>query len=165
MLIILLFVVLSPRHQPAARWLTTSPHRPKSPHSSVTKLLAFLMNQMRSLILKNEESIVSDPPSSGRFRRVYDRVIFTPILEFHRRTKSPFMICPYPYFGFTAGTGDYALFRQNDGVLDGGTGLKYTNTSMFAAQLDAVYPAMKRVGYGDVDQMGVGGGQCGVVQR
>lgn len=92
---------------------------------------------------------ISDPPSSGRFRRVYDRVIFAPILEFHRQTNSPFMVCPYPYFGFTDETADYALFRPNGGVLDGATGLNYTN--MFAAQMDAVYSAMKRVGYGDVD--------------
>lgn len=92
---------------------------------------------------------VSDPPSSGRFRRVYDRAIFAPILDFHRRTKSPFMVCPYPYFGFSDEAGDYALFRPNGGVLDRATGLKYT--SMFAAQLDAVYSAMNRVGYGDVD--------------
>ncbi|KAH6765643.1 O-Glycosyl hydrolases family 17 protein [Perilla frutescens var. hirtella] len=92
---------------------------------------------------------ISDPPSSGRFRRVYDRVIFAPILEFHRQTNSPFMVCPYPYFGFTDEAGNYSLFRPNGGVLDRATGLNYTN--MFAAQLDAVYSAMKRVGYGDVD--------------
>ena len=44
----------------------------------------------------------SEPPSSGRFRRGYDRVIFAPMLEFHRRTGSPFMVCPYPFFGFTS---------------------------------------------------------------
>lgn len=92
---------------------------------------------------------VSDPPSSGRFRRVYDRAIFAPILDFHRRTNSPFMVCPYPYFAYSDEAADYALFRPNGGVLDGATGLKYT--SMFAAQLDAVYSAMNRVGYGDVD--------------
>ncbi|KAL3829121.1 hypothetical protein ACJIZ3_017923 [Penstemon smallii] len=92
---------------------------------------------------------VSDPPSSGRFRRVYDRVIFAPILEFHRQTKTPFMVCPYPYFGYNEKTLDYALFKPNGGVLDKATGVNYTN--MFDAQMDAVYSAMKRVGYGDVD--------------
>ncbi|XP_052186842.1 glucan endo-1,3-beta-glucosidase [Diospyros lotus] len=92
---------------------------------------------------------ISDPPSSGRFRRGYDRAIFAPILEFHLQTNTPFMVCPYPFFGFTDKTLDYALFLPNDGVFDEATGLNYTN--MFDAQLDAVYSAMKRVGYGDVD--------------
>ncbi|XP_059300533.1 glucan endo-1,3-beta-glucosidase-like [Lycium ferocissimum] len=91
----------------------------------------------------------SEPPSSGRFRRVYDRVIFAPMLEFHRETKSPFMICPYPFFGFNDKTLDYALFKPNNGVYDKVTGMNYTN--MFDAQLDAVYSAMKFLGYDDVD--------------
>ncbi|XP_075635563.1 glucan endo-1,3-beta-glucosidase isoform X1 [Castanea sativa] len=91
----------------------------------------------------------SEPPSSGRFRRGYDKLIFAPILDFHRQTKSPFLVNPYPFFGFTARTLNYALFKPNGGVFDNVTGLNYTN--MFDAQLDAVYSAMKKVGYGDVD--------------
>lgn len=91
----------------------------------------------------------SEPPSSGRFRRGYDRVIFAPLLEFHRRTKSKFMVNPYPYFGFTSRTLDYALFKPNPGVHDAATGMNYTN--MFDAQMDAVHSAMKRLGYGDVE--------------
>ncbi|KAL6979187.1 hypothetical protein U1Q18_020852 [Sarracenia purpurea var. burkii] len=91
----------------------------------------------------------SSPPSSGKFRRGFDESIFVPMLEFHRQTKSPFMVCPYPFFGFTDRTLDYALFRPNGGVFDEATGLNYTN--MFDAQLDAVFSAMKRVGYDDVD--------------
>ncbi|CBI31680.3 unnamed protein product, partial [Vitis vinifera] len=53
---------------------------------------------------------MSEPPSVGRFRRGYDKVIFAPMLEFHRQTKSPFM-------------------------------------------MDAVYSAMKVLGYGDVEIM------------
>ncbi|OAY84760.1 Glucan endo-1,3-beta-glucosidase [Ananas comosus] len=90
----------------------------------------------------------SDAPSTGRFRRGYDRVIFAPMLDFHRKTKSPFVVNPYPYFGYTPKTLDYALFRPNAGVLDPATGITYTN--MFEAQLDAVYSAMNRLGYGDV---------------
>ncbi|KAL7188765.1 hypothetical protein ACSBR1_038593 [Camellia fascicularis] len=97
---------------------------------------------------------ISDPPSSGRFRRVYDRVIFAPILEFHRQTNTPLMVCPYPFFGFTSNTLDYALFKPNGGVFDHATGMNYTN--MFDAQLDAIYSVMKRLGYDDVD--GNGGG-------
>ncbi|KAJ4827364.1 hypothetical protein Tsubulata_014956 [Turnera subulata] len=91
----------------------------------------------------------SEPPSSGRFRKGYDQRIFAPILEFHRQTKSPFMINPYPYFGFRPETLNYALFKPNGGVYDPVTKINYTN--MFDAQLDAVYAAMKRVGYEDVD--------------
>lgn len=91
----------------------------------------------------------SEPPSSGKFRKGYDKLIFAPILEFHKQTKSPFMVNPYPYFGFLPQTANYALFKPNGGVFDAGTGMNYTN--MFDAQLDAVYSAMKRVGYEDVD--------------
>jgi hypothetical protein len=59
------------------------------------------------------------------------------------------MVNPYPYFGFKAETLNYALFKPNSGVFDAATGNNYTN--MFDAQLDAVYSAMKRLGYGDVD--------------
>ncbi|KAL5991934.1 hypothetical protein ACLOJK_012846 [Asimina triloba] len=91
----------------------------------------------------------SEPPSIGRFRRGYDKVIFAPMLEFHRQTKTPFMVNPYPYFGFSDRTLNYALFKPNPGVFDAATGINYTN--MFDAQLDAVYSAMKRLGYGDVE--------------
>lgn len=91
----------------------------------------------------------SEPPSSARFRRGYDRVIFAPMLEFHRQTGSPFMVCPYPFFGFTNRTLDYALFKPNPGIFDNATGFNYTN--MFDAQIDAVYSAMKKLGYEDVD--------------
>ncbi|CAA0384682.1 unnamed protein product [Arabidopsis thaliana] len=92
----------------------------------------------------------SEPPSSGKFRKGYDKAIFSPILDFHNRTKSSFMVNPYPYFGFGPETLNYALFNTNDVVyVDPVTKLNYTN--MFDAQLDAVYSAMKRFGYGDVD--------------
>ncbi|TYJ97403.1 glucan endo-1,3-beta-glucosidase [Cucumis melo var. makuwa] len=91
----------------------------------------------------------SEPPSTGRFRRGYDRAIFAPILDFHNQTKTPFMVNPYPFFGFRPATLDYALFKPNAGVFDNATGKHYTN--MFDAQLDAVHSAMKKVGFGDVD--------------
>ncbi|EEF29526.1 Glucan endo-1,3-beta-glucosidase precursor, putative [Ricinus communis] len=91
----------------------------------------------------------SEPPSTGRFRKGYDKRIFAPILEYHRQTKSPFMVNPYPYFGFRSETLNYALFKPNGGVFDSATGKNYTN--MFDAQLDAVFSAMKRLGYEDVD--------------
>lgn len=93
----------------------------------------------------------TEPPSSGKFRKGYDKLIFAPILEFHKQTKSPFMVNPYPFFGYAPTMANYALFEPNGGVLDAGTGINYTN--MFDAQLDAVYSAMKRVGYEDVDMV------------
>ncbi|CAJ1939683.1 unnamed protein product [Sphenostylis stenocarpa] len=94
----------------------------------------------------------SEPPSAAAFRRGYDKTIFAPILDFHRRTKSPFMVNPYPFFGFSPTRPeslDYALFRPNIGVWDAGTGVNYTN--MFDAQMDAVFSAMKKLGYDDVE--------------
>ncbi|KAE9597321.1 hypothetical protein Lal_00007569 [Lupinus albus] len=94
----------------------------------------------------------SEPPSSGQFRRGYDKAIFVPILDFLRRTKSPFLVNPYPFFGIDPNrpeTVNYALFKPNDGVFDNVTGFNYTN--MFDAQMDAVYSAMKKVGYEDVE--------------
>ncbi|XP_061356017.1 glucan endo-1,3-beta-glucosidase [Gastrolobium bilobum] len=94
----------------------------------------------------------SYPPSSGSFRRGYDRAIFAPILDFHRQTKSPFMVNPYPFFGFSPNKPEslnYALFKPNGGVFDEATGMNYTN--LFDAQMDAVYSAMKKVGYEDVE--------------
>eukprot|EP01018_Ginkgo_biloba_P033247 Gb_04530 [translate_table: standard] len=91
----------------------------------------------------------SEPPSIGRFRRGYDRVIIKPLLNFLRTTGAPFMINPYPYFGFTDKTLNYALFQPNAGVFDKNTGITYTN--MFDGQMDAVYSAMKLLGFEDVD--------------
>ena len=59
------------------------------------------------------------------------------------------MVNPYPFFSFRPATLDFALFKPNAGVFDNVTGMHYTN--MFDAQLDAVYSAMKKLGYGDVD--------------
>ncbi|TKW31273.1 hypothetical protein SEVIR_2G094800v4 [Setaria viridis] len=93
---------------------------------------------------------VSEPPSASRFRDGFDRAVFAPMLEFHRQTGSPFMVNPYPYFGYNGGTLAYALARPGAvGVADPGTGITYT--SMFEAQLDAVFSAMKRLGFGDVE--------------
>ncbi|KAI3937893.1 hypothetical protein MKX01_027820 [Papaver californicum] len=91
----------------------------------------------------------SDPPSSGRFRRGYDRVIFAPMLQFLRKTKSLFMVNPYPYFGYSPKDNNYALFKRNPGKHDKVTGKTYFN--MFDAQVDAVYTAMSKLGYGDMD--------------
>ncbi|URD79878.1 glucan endo-1,3-beta-glucosidase [Musa troglodytarum] len=129
----------------ASAWVATnvapSTLRPTSP-SSPSETRVSTPNSLGILS-------ASEPPSTGRFRPGYDRVIFAPMLDFHRRTSTPFVVNPYPYFGYTARTLDYALFRPNPGVFDAATGVNYTN--MFEAQLDAVHAAMQRLGYGDVE--------------
>ncbi|KMT15972.1 hypothetical protein BVRB_3g051550 [Beta vulgaris subsp. vulgaris] len=93
----------------------------------------------------------SNPPSTGRFRPGYDDHILRPLLSFLRDIGSPFLVNPYPFFNI--GSNDtnlnYALFRSNSGVFDEYTGMNYTN--MFDAQLDAIFCAMKKIGYDDVD--------------
>ncbi|KAF7066961.1 hypothetical protein CFC21_072878 [Triticum aestivum] len=91
----------------------------------------------------------SQPPSAARFRDVWDDAIFTPMLQFLRKTKSPLIVNTYPYFGYNGDTLPYALARPNSGVLDMGSGIMYT--SMFEAQLDSVYSAMKKLGFEDVE--------------
>ncbi|TVU39897.1 hypothetical protein EJB05_13341, partial [Eragrostis curvula] len=92
-------------------------------------------------------------PSASRFRPVDDLAVIKPMLEFHRATRSPFMVNAYPYFGYNGDTVGYALARPqgpgNPGVLDPGSGITYT--SMFQAQLDSVFSAMKALGFEDVE--------------
>ncbi|KAL9238779.1 hypothetical protein vseg_013156 [Gypsophila vaccaria] len=88
-------------------------------------------------------------PSSGHFDPGFVKSFFEPLLNFHRQTKSPFMVNPYPYFGFNASDLDFALGNKNPGILDRGTKLRYYN--MFDYLLDGVYSAMKRLGYEDVE--------------
>ncbi|CAM0909517.1 unnamed protein product [Alopecurus aequalis] len=91
----------------------------------------------------------SQPPSATRFRDGWDVAVFAPMLQFLRKTKSPLVVNVYPYFGYNGDTLPYALARPNPGVLDTGTGITYT--SMFEAQLDSVYSAMKKLGFEDVE--------------
>ncbi|KAK7323429.1 hypothetical protein VNO77_26901 [Canavalia gladiata] len=91
----------------------------------------------------------SSPPSSGKFRQGYDSHILKPMLSFLKYANAPFMVNPYPFFGCSANTLDYALFRANSGVFDDNTKLHYTN--MLDAQLDAVYSAIKVLGFEDIE--------------
>ncbi|CAN1231090.1 Glucan endo-1,3-beta-glucosidase [Linum grandiflorum] len=94
----------------------------------------------------------SRPASTGRFRR-FDAAILRPILDFHRRTRTPFMVNPYPFFSFAADTLDYALFRPNKGIYDRATRKMYTN--LFDELMDAAYSAMKKLDrrFGDVEMV------------
>ncbi|XP_078162294.1 glucan endo-1,3-beta-glucosidase-like [Carex rostrata] len=90
----------------------------------------------------------SEQPSTARFRYGWQKSVLIPMLNFHRATKSPFVVNPYPYFNYNPQTLNYANFRRNSGIFDKYTKIRYTN--MLDAQLDAIYSAMKRIGYGDV---------------
>lgn len=92
---------------------------------------------------------VNGAPSRGRFRPGWDKGVLAPVLAFHRRTKTPFMVNPYPYFGFDPNNVNFAIFRPNKGVRDPFT--RHTYTNMFDALMDSTYSAMKALGYGDVD--------------
>ncbi|KAL2346802.1 hypothetical protein Fmac_000802 [Flemingia macrophylla] len=91
----------------------------------------------------------SSPPSSAKFRQGYDTHVLKPMLNFLRDSNAPFMVNPYPFFGCSSTTIDYAVFRTNSGVFDDNTKLQYTN--MLDAQLDAVYSAIKVLGFEDVE--------------
>ncbi|TYJ22181.1 hypothetical protein E1A91_A08G109100v1, partial [Gossypium mustelinum] len=91
----------------------------------------------------------SSPPSTGKFRQGYDTHVIKPLLSFLRDSNSPFMVNPYPFFDCSPDTLDYALFRPNAGVFDENTRVFYTN--MLDAQLDAVFSAMKLLGFDDLE--------------
>ncbi|KAH0471078.1 hypothetical protein IEQ34_000801 [Dendrobium chrysotoxum] len=94
----------------------------------------------------------SYPPSSGSFLQNLAQYI-QPLLDFHSKTKSPFLINVYPYFAYKASPDtvsmEYVLFQSNQGVTDPNTNLNYDN--MLYAQLDSVYSAIKAMGYNDIN--------------
>ncbi|KAK4369824.1 hypothetical protein RND71_009299 [Anisodus tanguticus] len=91
----------------------------------------------------------SNPPSAARFRPGWDVGILAPMLQFLRETKGPFMVNPYPYFGYNPKQEDFLLFRKNKGVYDRFSKRWYTN--LFDMLLDAVYMSMVRLKYPDVE--------------
>ncbi|GFQ01972.1 glucan endo-1 3-beta-glucosidase, partial [Phtheirospermum japonicum] len=91
----------------------------------------------------------SDPPSRARFRPGWAEGNLAPLLQFHRDTKSPFMVNPYPYFAFSPDNASFSLFGPNKGVFDKFT--KRTYGDMFDLLMDAVYVSMMRLGYQDVE--------------
>ncbi|KAJ7971273.1 glucan endo-1,3-beta-glucosidase-like [Quillaja saponaria] len=87
-------------------------------------------------------------PSEGRFRPGWDTVVLAPMLRFLRATKTPFMVNPYPYFGYDPNQKNFALFKRNAGVKDPHTGLTYFN--QFDSLLDMAHSAMKVLGFPNV---------------
>ncbi|KAH7862525.1 hypothetical protein Vadar_006050 [Vaccinium darrowii] len=95
----------------------------------------------------------SYPPSNGTFRSDLSGPIMKPLLQFLNRTKSFFFIDVYPYFPWASDPEHiklgYALLKaKNITVTDPGTGLTYHD--LLDQMLDAVYFAMKRLGYPDL---------------
>ncbi|XP_027336901.1 probable glucan endo-1,3-beta-glucosidase A6 [Abrus precatorius] len=113
----------------------------------------------------------SFPPSNGTFRNDIAFQVMKPMLKLLHKTRSFLFLDVYPYFAWSSDPThinlSYALFDSNITVTDSGTGLVYTN--LFDQMVDAVYFAMKRLGYpgirifiaetgwpngGDLDQIG-----------
>lgn len=94
----------------------------------------------------------SYPSSAGSFRTELIEPIFKPMLDFLRETGSFLMVNAYPFFAYESNSDvislDYALFRENPGVVDAGNGLRYF--SLFDAQVDAVFAALSVLKYDDV---------------
>ncbi|KAK4275421.1 hypothetical protein QN277_018507 [Acacia crassicarpa] len=94
----------------------------------------------------------SFPPSSGAFKSELIEPAIRPMLDFLRKTGSDLMVNAYPFFAYEANSKtislDYALIKQNPGVVDSGNGLRYM--SLLEAQIDAVYAAMSALKYDDV---------------
>ncbi|XP_019196481.1 PREDICTED: glucan endo-1,3-beta-glucosidase 13-like [Ipomoea nil] len=88
----------------------------------------------------------SYPPSSGSFKPELIPVI-KPMLSFLEQTGSFLMLNAYPFYAYEANTDkislDYAVFGDNQGVVDPNNGLVYK--SLFDAQVDAVYAAINAV--------------------
>ncbi|KAM0003250.1 putative glucan endo-1,3-beta-D-glucosidase [Helianthus debilis subsp. tardiflorus] len=94
----------------------------------------------------------SYPSSAGSFRPELIEPVFKPMFNFLRQTGSYLMVNAYPFFAYESNADaislDYALFRENPGVVDGGNGLRYF--SLFDAQIDAVFAAMSAMKFDDI---------------
>ncbi|XP_028801655.1 glucan endo-1,3-beta-glucosidase 14-like [Neltuma alba] len=94
----------------------------------------------------------SYPSSAGSFKSELIEPVIKPMLDFLRETSSYLMVNAYPFFAYAANADkislDYALFKENPGVVDSGNGLTYY--SLFDAEIDAVFAAMSALQYDDV---------------
>ncbi|XP_030445027.1 glucan endo-1,3-beta-glucosidase 13 [Syzygium oleosum] len=134
------------------------------PNNTTNFLVPAMNNVYASLVKYNLSDIsvsspialsslqTSYPTSAGSFKPDLVGPAIKPMLDFLRKTGSYLMVNVYPFFAYTANSDqislDYALFKQNPGVVDSGNGLKYS--SLFDAQVDAVYAAMSALQYNDV---------------
>ncbi|PIN12141.1 Glucan endo-1,3-beta-D-glucosidase [Handroanthus impetiginosus] len=134
-------------------------------HNTTRFLIPALYNIHKALVKYKLDGVVkvsspialsalqnSYPSSAGSFRSDLVEPVFKPMLEFLRQTGSSLMVNVYPFFAYESNADvislDYALFRENPGVVDAGNGMRYF--SLFDAQIDAVFAAMSALKYGDV---------------
>lgn len=135
-------------------------------YPNASSLLVPAMNNIYSaLAASNLQNIkVSSPcsmdllaasffPSAGQFNGSHAEI--PALLDFLSRTFSPYMVNVYPWKAFTAQPTvislDYALSNMNGTngtVVDPGSNSTYT--SLFDAQLDAVYAALGRSNHSDL---------------
>ncbi|KAH1129279.1 hypothetical protein J1N35_000657 [Gossypium stocksii] len=135
------------------------------PHNTTKFLVPAMKNIHQALVKSNLHSDIkisspialsalqnSYPSSAGSFRPELIEPVFKPMLNFLRQTGSFLMVNAYPFFAYESNTDvislDYALFRENPGVVDAGNGLRYF--SLFDAQIDAVFAAMSALKYDDI---------------
>ncbi|KEH29856.1 putative glucan endo-1,3-beta-D-glucosidase [Medicago truncatula] len=120
-------------------------------HNSLVKLG---LDQVITVTTAHSFNILDNsyPPSSGSFRSDLIQYI-QPIVEFLDEIKSSFHINAYPFFAYKDNPNEvslnYALFQPNEGLVDPNTNLHYDN--MLYAQIDAVYAAIKVIGYTNVE--------------
>ncbi|KAM7275141.1 hypothetical protein ACFE04_017007 [Oxalis oulophora] len=135
------------------------------PHNTTKFLVPAMRNIHQALVKLSLDSTIkvsspialsalqsSYPSSSGSFREELVGPVFKPMLDFIRETSSFLMVNAYPFFAYESNSDviplDYALFRENPGVVDTGNGLRYFN--LFDAQIDAVFAALSALNYDDV---------------
>ncbi|XP_057455970.1 glucan endo-1,3-beta-glucosidase 14-like isoform X1 [Lotus japonicus] len=112
------------------------------------------LDQLVSVTTAHSFNIIANsyPPSNGVFRQDLMQYI-QPLLEFLSQINSPFLINAYPFFAYKDNPDEvplnYALFQPNQGMVDSKTNLHYDN--MLYAQIDAVYAAIKAVGYSNIE--------------
>lgn len=136
------------------------------PHNTTKFLVPAMKNIHAALVKYNLDKAIkvsspialsalqnSYPASAGSFRPNLVETVFRPMLDFLRQTGSFLMVNAYPFFAYESNSDvislDYALFRENPGVVDAGNGLRYF--SLFDAQIDAVFAAMSALKYDDIE--------------
>lgn len=91
----------------------------------------------------------SFPPSAAGFNESFSTSFMKPLLDYLHSIGSFVMINAYPYLAYTVDSTrvplDYALFQAQQVVVDPNTSLEYT--SLYDAQLDALYFAMEGMGH------------------
>ncbi|XP_054799120.1 glucan endo-1,3-beta-glucosidase 12-like [Prosopis cineraria] len=135
------------------------------PKNTTKFLVPAMKNVYASLVKQNISSDIkisspialsalqsSYPSSAGSFKSELIEPVIKPMLDFLRGTASYLMVNAYPFFAYSANADeislDYALFKENPGVVDSGNGLTYH--SLFDAEIDAVFAAMSALQYDDV---------------